>query len=92
MPKSKKPWKILSERSSKHKEFNPKTWAKKMEDKRKLRAVRDRVREEKKRRGDIRRALAEKLKEKLKRKEINQMKSSSYQIVRPFGNINLGVD
>lgn len=63
-----------------------------MEDKRKLRAVRDRVREEKKRRGDIRRALAEKLKEKLKRKEINQMKSSSYQIVRLFGNFNLRVD
>ena len=26
VPKSKKPWKILSERSGKHKKYNPKTW------------------------------------------------------------------
>ena len=36
MPKSKKPWKVLSERSAKHKKMNPKTWAQKMDDKKKL--------------------------------------------------------
>ena len=46
LPKSKKPWKGLSERSGKHKKINPKTWQQKMDDKRRLKSVRDRVREE----------------------------------------------
>lgn len=47
LPKSKKPWKTLSERSGKHTKINPKTWKQKMDDKRKLKAIRQRVREEK---------------------------------------------
>ena len=50
MPKCKKPWKITSERHSKHKPFGaPKKWEKKMQDKRQLKAVRDRVRAERER-------------------------------------------
>lgn len=44
MPKSKKPWKVLSERSSKHTPYNPKKWDQKMNEKKKLQAIRDRVR------------------------------------------------
>lgn len=46
MPKSKKPWKGASERSGKHKKMYPKTWQQKMDDKRRLQSVRERVREE----------------------------------------------
>ncbi len=50
LPKSKKPWKALSERSGKHKKMNPKTWQQKMDDKRKLKAIRQRVKEEREKR------------------------------------------
>jgi hypothetical protein len=46
LPKSNKPWKGLSERSGKHKKMNPKTWQQKMDDKRRLKSVREKVREE----------------------------------------------
>ena len=81
MPKSGKPWKVLSERSSKHKEYNPRSWEKKMAEKRKLKAVRDRVKEERDKRKEARKAIAQRLAERLKRKEVNTMKSASYQIV-----------
>jgi hypothetical protein len=55
MPKSKKPWKALSERSSKHKPYNPRSWKQKMADKRKLKAVRERVKEERERKKEARR-------------------------------------
>ena len=45
MPKSKKPWKVGSVRSSKHTPFNPKKWQEKMADKKKMKALRDRIRE-----------------------------------------------
>ena len=77
MPKSKKPWKVLSERSSKHRDVNPnKTWAQRMNEKAKLKAVRDRVREEKERKKEARRVIAERLRQKKERKEINTMKST----------------
>ncbi len=47
MPKSKKPWKAGSQRSGKHKRYNPKTWEDKLVDRNKTKALRDRVRETK---------------------------------------------
>jgi hypothetical protein len=52
-----------------------------MDDKKKLKAVRDRVREAKEVKKDHRRKIAERLKLKAKLKEINTMKSAQYQIV-----------
>jgi hypothetical protein len=49
-----------------------------MDDKKKLKAVRDRVREEKEKTKDHRRKIAERLKLKAKLKEINTMKSAQY--------------
>ncbi|TNV78922.1 hypothetical protein FGO68_gene6718 [Halteria grandinella] len=90
MPKSKKPWKVLSERSSKHKASAPRSWEKKMEEKRKLKAVRDRVREERDKRKEARKAIAVRLQERLKRKEINTMKSASYQIIKNSAKAKMG--
>ena len=81
MPKCKKPWKVLSERSNKHKATAPRTWEKKMTEKRNLKAVRDRVKAELDKRKDARRAIAMRQQERQKRKEVNTMKSASYQIV-----------
>jgi hypothetical protein len=52
-----------------------------MDAKKKLQAVRDRVREEKERKREHKRKIAERLKEKARLKEINTMKSAQYQIV-----------
>ncbi len=52
LPKSKKPWKTGSSRSGKHTKINPKTWKQKMDDKRALQAIRQRVREEKEKKKD----------------------------------------
>ena len=82
MPKSKKPWKILSERSAKYKKTNPKNWEQKMEDKKRLQNVRQRVREQVEKKKEGRKKIAERLKLKAKLKEINSMKSATYQIVR----------
>lgn len=47
VPKSKKPWKISSERSGKHTPYAPKSWQQKMDYKKKLQSIRDRVKEAK---------------------------------------------
>ena len=78
MPKSKKPWKVLSERSAKYKKTNPKNWAQKMEDKKRLQNVRQRVREQVEKKKEGRKKIAERLKLKAKLKEINSMKSATY--------------
>jgi len=81
MPKSGKPWKVLSERSGKHKKFAPRSWEQKMSEKKRLKALRDRINEDKNRKKEARRAIAERLKLKKKLKEINTMKSAQYQVV-----------
>ena len=45
MPKSKKPWKILSGRSIRHVKYNPKKWKQQMEEKKAMKALRDRIKE-----------------------------------------------
>ena len=45
MPKSGRNWKAGSERAGKHKKFCPKTWAEQMDDKRRMQALRARIRE-----------------------------------------------
>lgn len=45
MPKSKKPWKIGSERSSKHNKYYPKTWEEKKSERLKIKALRDRLKD-----------------------------------------------
>jgi Cgr1 family len=89
MPKSKKPWKALSERSSKHTPYNPRNWEQKMAEKKKLKAVRDRVKEERERKKAARRQVAERLREKARLKEVNTMKSASYQIVSCLSSLTL---
>jgi hypothetical protein len=53
-PKSKKPWNQKSERSNMNKPHNPTTWKQKMETKRKLKVVKERINELKEaKKGDV---------------------------------------
>lgn len=45
MPKSKKPWKQGSKRSGIQKKFSPKTWQEKTEERKRLKALKDRLKE-----------------------------------------------
>jgi hypothetical protein len=52
-----------------------------MNEKKRLKAIRERVKEERDKKKEARKAIAERLKQKKKLKEINTMKSAEYQIV-----------
>eukprot|EP00347_Sterkiella_histriomuscorum_P023121 403335864 len=81
-PKSGKSWNVGSQRSAKQTKYNPKTWEQKVEDRKKLKALKERIAESKIQKINERKSRAQKLKEKLKRKEINQARSSTYQIIK----------
>jgi hypothetical protein len=92
MPKSGKPWKVLSERSGKHKKFAPRSWEQKMSEKKRMKALRERVNAEKEAKKQARRAIAERLKQKKARKEINTMKSAEYQVVSEVEGLTCSID
>ena len=46
-PKSGKSWNVGSKRSAKHTRYNPKTWEQKMQDRKQMRALKDRLSEAK---------------------------------------------
>jgi hypothetical protein len=92
MPKSGKPWKVLSERSGKHKKFAPRSWEQKMSEKKRMKALRERVNAAKEAKKEARRAIAERLRQRKARKEINTMKSAEYQVVSEREGLTFSID
>lgn len=82
MPKSKKPWKAGSERAAQQKPYCPKSWQKKMDERRRMQALRERVKEAKEKIKQSKREAKELQKQREKLKEINKHKSTQYQVVR----------
>ena len=87
-PKCKKPWKITSQRSATQIRYAPKSWEKKIDDKKKMKALKDRIKEAQVEKKAKSHAHFEKIREKAKLKEINTFKSAQYQVVRYFYFIN----
>ncbi|CDW80800.1 UNKNOWN [Stylonychia lemnae] len=80
--KSGKSWNVASKRAPRHSVYNPKTWEEKTEQRKKLKALKDRVAEAKLKKKQEKQSRAVQLREKLKRKELNQMKSATYQLIK----------
>ena len=54
MPKGKKPWKTGSKRAGMQKKYSPKSWEEKMEERKKLKALKERIREaEEKKKAEV---------------------------------------
>ena len=79
--KCNKPWKKSSSRSGLSVPLAKKNWDKKMEEKREMKTLRDRVAALKEKRNSEKRAQHVRSKERAERKKLNEMKSSSFQVV-----------
>ena len=82
--KCNKPWKKSSSRSGLSVPLAKKTWDKKIEEKREMKTLRDRVAALKEKRNAEKRAQHVRTKERAERKKLNEMKSSSFQVVSNF--------
>ena len=82
------PWKKQSTRSGLHVPLAKKSFDLKMQDKKEMKALRDRVKALREKRSEEKRAQHKRTKERAERKKINEMKSSSYQIVSTSSSCN----
>ena len=82
--KCNKPWKKSSTRSGLSVQLAKKSWDKKIQEKKEMKILRERVAAIKEKRNEEKRAQHIRSKERAERRKLNEMKSSSFQVVSCF--------